>query len=176
MMVGVVITNLLYLIVAIGVAVIGALVVVLRHRKPKSVEANVASFHRGLRALAPDQPSGPSGSGPSWGGASRRAATTPSSFKRAEASGGETTSETLAPPDGEHEAPTDPPETDVEAGPGPADPETGAAIEDDADIAGEGAEPVDPVHLTSRMRRPSSGSPRRASDESGVPTEEAGTG
>jgi hypothetical protein len=34
--------------------VIGGTLVWLRHRQPKSVDANVASFNRGLRALAPD--------------------------------------------------------------------------------------------------------------------------
>jgi len=57
---GVVISNLAYLIGAVILAVIGGLIVWLRHRQPKSVDANVASFHRGLRALAPDSP----GSGP----------------------------------------------------------------------------------------------------------------
>jgi hypothetical protein len=50
----VVISNLAYLVGAVVLAIIGGLVVWLRHRKPKSVAANVESFHRGLRALAPD--------------------------------------------------------------------------------------------------------------------------
>ena len=213
MIVGVVISNLLYLIVAIAVAVIGALVVVLRHRKPKSVEANVASFHRGLRALAPDQPSGPSGSGPSWGGASRRAATTPSAFTRTATSGRDAATEAPAPSGDDPEVASDPPETDVEtegeAGPdqvesqteeaatGPSDEDAGsaadehlaedsdntddtaasAASEPDPTEAAPGAAPADdPVHLTSRKRRPSSASASQARDESEVPTEEAGTG
>jgi hypothetical protein len=49
----VVLANLSYLIGAAVLAVIGVLIVLLRHRKPKSVEANMASFNRGLRALAP---------------------------------------------------------------------------------------------------------------------------
>ena len=52
---GVVMSNLAYLIGVVVLAVIGGLVVVLRHRKPKSVEANMASFNRGLQALAPDK-------------------------------------------------------------------------------------------------------------------------
>ena len=51
---GVVLGNLAYLIGAVVVAVIGGLIVWLRHRQPKSVDANVESFNRGLRALAPD--------------------------------------------------------------------------------------------------------------------------
>lgn len=51
---GVVLANLAYLIGAVVLAVIGGTVVWLRHRQPKSVDANVASFNRGLRALAPE--------------------------------------------------------------------------------------------------------------------------
>jgi hypothetical protein len=55
--------NLAYLIGAIVLAVLGGIAVWLRHRKPKSVDANMASFKRGLNALAPDlrpgQVSGP---------------------------------------------------------------------------------------------------------------------
>ncbi len=58
---GVVLGNLAYLIGAVVVAVIGGLIVWLRHRQPKSVDANVESFSRGLRALAPDAPSPGSG-------------------------------------------------------------------------------------------------------------------
>ena len=50
----VVLANLAYLIGAVVLAVIGGTVVWLRHRQPKSVDANVASFSRGLRALAPE--------------------------------------------------------------------------------------------------------------------------
>jgi hypothetical protein len=46
--------NLAYLIGAVVVAVIGGLIVWMRHRQPKSVDANMASFRRGLNALAPD--------------------------------------------------------------------------------------------------------------------------
>ena len=51
---GVVLSNLAYLLGAVVLAVIGGLIVWLHHRQPKSVDANVESFHRGLRALAPD--------------------------------------------------------------------------------------------------------------------------
>ncbi|MGH9094868.1 MAG: hypothetical protein ACRDXE_06880 [Acidimicrobiales bacterium] len=50
----VVIGNLIYLVGAVALMVVLSLVVVLRHRRPKSVEANISSFHKGLRALAPD--------------------------------------------------------------------------------------------------------------------------
>lgn len=83
MVTGVVISNLLYVIGAAAVASVGALVVVLRHRKPRSVEANVASFHRGLRALAPDQPASGEHPGPDWGVArQRRPATMPGATPR----------------------------------------------------------------------------------------------
>ena len=55
----VVLANLAYLIGAVVLAVIGGTFVWLRQRQPKSVDANVASFNRGLRALAPDaEPAG----------------------------------------------------------------------------------------------------------------------
>ncbi len=54
MITGVVLSNLLYPVVAVAVAVIAALIIVARHRRPKSIEANMRTFHRGLRALAPD--------------------------------------------------------------------------------------------------------------------------
>jgi hypothetical protein len=50
----VVVSNLAYVAGAVVLAIIGGLIVWLRHRQPKSVDANVESFHRGLRALAPD--------------------------------------------------------------------------------------------------------------------------
>lgn len=55
-----VLANLAYLIGAVVVAVIGGLLVWLRHRQPRSVDANMALFKRGLSALAPD-PKAPSG-------------------------------------------------------------------------------------------------------------------
>lgn len=218
MIVGVVISNLLYLIVALAVAALGALVVVLRHRKPKSVEANVASFHRGLRALAPDQPTASSDSGPSWGGASRRAATTPTAFRPLVTSAvGEAEDVPAESPGDDDDHHADPVETAEAAsadgdGDGELDsadeavvdhpsegPAAGAVTEaetevDDEDApdltpTSESSEPgtpaavsagtppaVDPVHLTSRKRRSSSGSSSGTGDESEVPTEEAGTG
>lgn len=60
----VVLANLAYLLGAVVVAVISGTFVWLRHRQPKSVDANVSAFNRGLRALAPDSlPAEPPGSG-----------------------------------------------------------------------------------------------------------------
>lgn len=50
----VVLSNLAYLIGAVVFAVLGGVVVWWRHRTPKSVQANISSFNRGLRALAPE--------------------------------------------------------------------------------------------------------------------------
>jgi hypothetical protein len=52
-----VLANLAYLIGAVVVAAIIGFLVWLKHRQPKSVDANMASFRRGLRALAPDDDS-----------------------------------------------------------------------------------------------------------------------
>jgi hypothetical protein len=50
------IQNLLYLIGAVGVATLWISVLyLLRHRRPKSMEAGIESFSRELRALAPDR-------------------------------------------------------------------------------------------------------------------------
>ena len=56
-----VLSNLAYLIGAVVLAVIGGLAVWLHHRQPKSVDANMASFRRGLNALAPDVRPGQNG-------------------------------------------------------------------------------------------------------------------
>jgi hypothetical protein len=63
-----VLANLLYVVAAVAVATVVSTLYVLRHRKPTSLEAGIESFSRELRALAPDQPPGRSGQGPSWGG------------------------------------------------------------------------------------------------------------
>ncbi len=47
---------LYYLAGAVAVAVVLVAQITLRHRRPKSLEANVESFNRGLRALSPDAP------------------------------------------------------------------------------------------------------------------------
>jgi hypothetical protein len=54
MITGLVLSNLLYPVVAVGVAIIIALIVVLWLRRPRSVEDNMKTFHRGMRALAPE--------------------------------------------------------------------------------------------------------------------------
>lgn len=51
-----VLANLAYLIAAVVLAALGGLVVWWRHRKPRSVDARMDSFRRGLEALAPDAP------------------------------------------------------------------------------------------------------------------------
>lgn len=45
-----------YLAGAVVVAVVLVLVITVRHRRPKSLEANVESFNRGLQALSPHAP------------------------------------------------------------------------------------------------------------------------
>ena len=57
----VVLTNLLYVVGAIAVATLISGLIVLRHRRPKSVEAGIESFNRELRALAPDHKRGQAG-------------------------------------------------------------------------------------------------------------------
>lgn len=49
-----VISNLAYVVGALVLAIILGIAVWWRHRQPKSVDANVASFKRGLRALSPE--------------------------------------------------------------------------------------------------------------------------
>lgn len=53
-----VLANLAYLIGAVVVAIVIGLLVWLRHRQPKSVDATISSFRRGLSALAPEEDSG----------------------------------------------------------------------------------------------------------------------
>ena len=54
MIVGLVLSNLLYPVVALAAAVILGFIVAARYRKPKSIDANIKTFHRGLQALAPE--------------------------------------------------------------------------------------------------------------------------
>jgi hypothetical protein len=56
-----VMSNLAYLVGAVVVAVIGGLVVWLRHRQPKSVDATMESFRRGLDVIAPQTQNGRAG-------------------------------------------------------------------------------------------------------------------
>jgi hypothetical protein len=57
-MVALVVSNLLYPLIAVVVAALLCVGVVLQHRRPKSVEANMEAFNKGLRALAPDSDGG----------------------------------------------------------------------------------------------------------------------
>jgi hypothetical protein len=50
----VVLSNLAYLLGAVVLAIIGGFAVWLHHRQPKSIDANVDAFQRGLQAIAPD--------------------------------------------------------------------------------------------------------------------------
>lgn len=49
-------SNLIYLVIAIVLSLAGSFVLWLRTRQPKSVEAGIEQFSKGLRALAPDAP------------------------------------------------------------------------------------------------------------------------
>ncbi len=49
----VLVSNLIYLLLALGGSVIGSVVIWFRNRKPTSVEAGIDEFNRGLRALDP---------------------------------------------------------------------------------------------------------------------------
>lgn len=48
--------NLLYLGIVVLVCLLASLVVVLRNRRPRSLQSGVEEFSRELRALAPDTP------------------------------------------------------------------------------------------------------------------------
>ena len=47
-------SNLLFLLAALGISVLGSIVLWLRARKPVTLESSVDSFAREMRALAPD--------------------------------------------------------------------------------------------------------------------------
>ncbi|MHB1913151.1 MAG: hypothetical protein ACYCTI_14005 [Acidimicrobiales bacterium] len=48
--------NLLYVGLAVAVTGLGSLIVVLRNRRPRSLQSGVEEFARELRALAPEPP------------------------------------------------------------------------------------------------------------------------
>jgi hypothetical protein len=48
--------NLLYLGAAVIVSLLASLIVVLRNRRPRSLQSTVEEFSRELRALAPEAP------------------------------------------------------------------------------------------------------------------------
>ena len=60
-------SNLLYLVVALGGSVVGSVFLWFRNRKPTSVESGIDEFRRGLRALDPDGTRADTG----WGGRRR---------------------------------------------------------------------------------------------------------
>jgi len=60
----VVLSNVMYLVGAVVLAAIVVTVVVLHHRRPKSIQSNMDTFHRGLAALAPEPVPGRRRSGP----------------------------------------------------------------------------------------------------------------
>ena len=47
-------SNLLYLVIAVVLSLLGSLVLYMRARQPRSMEAGMEQFARGLRALAPE--------------------------------------------------------------------------------------------------------------------------
>ena len=47
-------SNLLYLIIAVALSLIGSLILWLRTRQPRSLESGIQQFSKGLRALAPE--------------------------------------------------------------------------------------------------------------------------
>lgn len=48
-------SNLLYLGLAIGLSVIGGVLIYLRNRKPRSLSSGIDEFRTGLQALAPNE-------------------------------------------------------------------------------------------------------------------------
>ena len=48
-------SNLLYVLAALGLSVIGSLALWYRHRRPRSMEYGVDEFERELKALAPER-------------------------------------------------------------------------------------------------------------------------
>lgn len=48
-------SNLLYLLAAIGLSVVGSTLLYLRHRRPTSTEYGIREFSRGLEALDPSR-------------------------------------------------------------------------------------------------------------------------
>lgn len=46
-------SNLLYLLAAVGLSAIGSTLLYLRHRRPTSVDSGMKEFNRGLEALDP---------------------------------------------------------------------------------------------------------------------------
>lgn len=53
-------SNLVYLLLAVTISLVGSLVVWFRHRPPRSFEFGIDEFQKELEALAPEQNSPPS--------------------------------------------------------------------------------------------------------------------
>jgi hypothetical protein len=49
------VSNLIYLLVAVALSIIGSLILWYRHRRPRSMEEGIAEFNRELRALSPER-------------------------------------------------------------------------------------------------------------------------
>jgi hypothetical protein len=48
-------SNLIYLLLALVLSIVGSLILWYRHRRPRSMEAGIDEFNRELRALAPER-------------------------------------------------------------------------------------------------------------------------
>lgn len=51
-------SNLLYLLMAVGLSILGSLALWYRHRRPRSLEFGIDEFQRELKALAPERRKG----------------------------------------------------------------------------------------------------------------------
>jgi len=49
------VSNLIYLLLAVTLSIIGSLILWYRHRRPRSMEEGIAEFNRELRALSPER-------------------------------------------------------------------------------------------------------------------------
>jgi uncharacterized protein YxeA len=49
------VSNLIYLLLAVLLSIIGSLILWYRHRRPRSMEAGIDEFNRELKALAPER-------------------------------------------------------------------------------------------------------------------------
>jgi hypothetical protein len=56
-------SNLVYLLVAVALSILGSLILWLRHRRPRSLESGIDEFSRELRALAPRRDRGENANG-----------------------------------------------------------------------------------------------------------------
>ncbi|MEY2567706.1 MAG: hypothetical protein QOE35_2235 [Actinomycetota bacterium] len=56
-------SNLLYVVIALGLSAVGSLILWYRHRRPRSMEAGIDEFSRELKALAPERREGEHRSG-----------------------------------------------------------------------------------------------------------------